>query len=113
MGNRHPVESILILADALGIRDIGAMTEAWTHEIDGEWTIAVNGHPEPVSVQPDGCMAIDLRPFEFAVWFNGWLAGKLTGHGDGVFAIGAGANQQEFAEAIDRLVAEIGVTSNA
>ena len=104
---RHPVESILILADALGIRDIGAMTEAWTHKVDGEWTIAVNGHPEPVSVRPDGCMAIDLRPFEFAVWFNGWLAGTLMVSGDGSFATGMGADQEAFSQAIDQCVAAL------
>jgi len=113
MNNRHPVESILILADALNVKNIGAMEGAWIHKVDAAWTIAVNGQLIPVSVRPGDCMAAELAPFEFAVWFNGWLAGKLTGHGDGVFAIGAGANQQEFAEAIDRLVAEIGVTSNA
>lgn len=107
MAERHPLESILVLADVLGVRDIGAMTEAWTHKVDEAWTIAANGHTEPVSVEPDGCMAADLAPFEFAVWFNGWLAGILTVSGDGVFASGAGANQQAFSRAIDQFIAEI------
>jgi len=107
MSERYPVESILVLADALGVKDIGAMTEAWVHKVDSAWTVAVNGHTAPVSVEPDGCMVLNLAPFEFAVWFNGWLAGILTASGDGTFASGACANQQEFAEAIDRIVAQI------
>ena len=107
MSDRHPIESILIVANALGIRDIAEMPGAWVHKIDDAWTIAVNGQDTTVSVEPDGCMAIGLEPFEFVVWFNGWLAGTMKPPDHGIFAAGTCANTQEFAEATDRFIAEI------
>ena len=106
MSDRHPIESILILADALAVRDIAEMPGAWIYKVDDAWTVAVNGQTDVVTVEPNGCMSLDLAPFDFAVFFNGWLAGIMSPNSDGVFASGTGANPQEFAEAVDRLVAE-------
>ena len=107
MSERHPVKSILILADALGVRDIAELPGAWVHKLDDVWTVAVNGQKTSVATEPDGCMAWTLAPFEFAVWYNGFLAGAMAVTGGGVFAGGTGANPQEFSDVVDCMVAEI------
>jgi len=73
MSEKYPVESIISLAEALNVTNLGTLPGAWECRI-GAWTIAVNGRTEALSVKPDGCMSTELEPLGFAIWFNGWLA---------------------------------------
>jgi len=108
MEDRHPIESIMLLAKALDVTNIGSLPGPWTYKIDDSWTIAVNGHAEILFVKPDDCiMAAELDPFGFAVWFDGLLAGMLTLSGTGFFANGEEANPAIFAAAIERHIAKI------
>ena len=107
MKEKYPVESIISLAEALNVTNLGALPGAWECKV-GAWTIAVNGHAEILFVKPDDCiMAAELEPFGFAVWFDGLLAGMLTLSGTGFFASGEEANPAIFAAAIERHIAKI------
>jgi hypothetical protein len=73
------------LVIALGEEPLNKYEGAWTHQVDDRWFIAANGHRKAVRV-PDTSdrMGIDLRPFDFAIWYNGWLAGTFNAYGEGV-----------------------------
>lgn len=102
MTKKHPVECILDLAEALGVKDISSLPGAWVYRVDDTWTVAVNGQDTTVSVKPEGCMSVNMEPFEFFVWFDGWLAGIMLPGGNGEFAEGTLANQEEFDRAITK-----------
>lgn len=89
----------------LGIKNLREYPGAWVYRVDDEWTIAINGKDEPQRVEPEGCMATTIQPFDAAVWFNGWLAATLSPL-EGIFAAGAGANEDTFIEAMDRAIAK-------
>ena len=77
----------------------------WECRIDGNWYVAVRGvldGDEPLSteVEPQGCMKVELRLAEMAVWYNGWLAGLVGGDG-GMFAAGEGVNEAAFCKALE------------
>ena len=89
-------------AESIGVSKINELPGAWIAEVDDQWTLAMNGHRNPVAVEPDGCMAVDdLAPFTLAVWFNGWLAGFVTPTG-GTIAAGELANEDSFIAALAR-----------
>ena len=72
--------------------------------IDDVWTFAANGHRRSFVV-PDTKerMGCELKPFEFAIWFNGWLAGIFDAYGGAIVA-GEGANEATLIEALDRAI---------
>jgi len=98
---RLPVVYSLVaeLAGQLKVSKINQLPGAWVCQVDRLWVVAANGHREPVRAEPDGCMAADLRPFEMAVWFNGWLAGLFT-PSDGFVCVGAAGNEDELIRAL-------------
>jgi hypothetical protein len=92
-----PLLAVAELASALGETPIGRV---WECRIDDSWCVAVrgvskDGEPPSLPVEPTGCMRVDLRPCEMAVWYNGWLAG-LVSPGGGEFA----ANPRAFCRAV-------------
>ena len=92
------------LALALDVRNIKDYPSAWVQKVDDEWTIAINGKDNPVIVMPEGCMTATVKPFEAAVFYNGWLAASLSPV-DGVFIAGGGANEDSFIAAVDAAIA--------
>lgn len=78
----------------------------WTHRLDKNWTIAANGKDHEVEVEPEKCMKAKLQPIDFAVWWNGWLAGLFNPYG-GTFAAGSGANEDAFIKAVEKAVQEL------
>lgn len=100
---KDPVEKVMELHSALGVGPLNQFSEPWVCEVGASWIVAVNGTKEQHRVQPDGCMEVPLEPFNFAFWFNGWLAGLMTPAG-GSFAAGSAANQESFAAAVDRRI---------
>lgn len=87
------------LAEHVGAVPLNQFDGAWIHRIDERWTIAVNAHERTVHVAPAGMMAIDVPPFDIAVWFDGWLAGQFSPAG-GWFASGEAGNAQAFMAAL-------------
>jgi len=93
------LDPVLELSQAHGVESIKDLDGAWEIAIDDHWYLAVNGHEEPVTVEPDGMMEVELEPFCFCVWYNGWVAGIFTPF-EGEFAAGEAANEHTFVEAI-------------
>lgn len=80
---------------------------AWIHQVDEHWKVAVNGHRHVVAVPATAdCMGVgELKPFEFAIFFNGWLAGIFDSFG-GIFVFGGEANEDSFIAAMDAAIAK-------
>lgn len=93
------------LALALGAERIDRLPGAWVHSVDGNWTIAINGHGKAVQCEPLDCVAIDIPPFHMAVWWNGFIAGLLTPF-TGTLAAGDLANEDTFIAALKAAHAE-------
>src|ERR1044071_2347630 len=83
----------------LGVRSIKDRAGAWVQKVDEQWVFAINGHDESVKVSDLGISAT-IKPFEAAVWFNGWLCASLSPF-EGVFF---GGKEDEFIEALDRAI---------
>jgi len=98
---RNPLIAVAKLAAALGQTPISGV---WECRIDDAWYVAARGaacgEVAEVSVEPAGCMKVELQPFEMGVWFNGWLAG-LLGPWGGQFAAGEVANEKAFCAAVE------------
>jgi hypothetical protein len=88
------------LALAHGALGINKLPGCWVHKVDEHWTLAVNAHPAPVDVTPDGTMGAEVPPFTAAVWWHGWLAGLIGPGGGSIAAHPEGANE-------DRLIADL------
>lgn len=97
-----PLESILKLTNALGIKNLSDQNEVWSYKVDSFWTVAINPCEKARVAEPPDCMRLNIAPFEFVVWYNGFVAGIFSATGDGLFASGSGANISEFTQAIDR-----------
>ena len=67
-------------------------------EVDRQWCFAVTGK-EKCHFGPKDGMNIDLPPFSWAVWFNGWLAG-VGNPFEGEIAACDAANELTFSQAI-------------
>jgi len=102
------MEAILVFAEARGAKNLCGLPGCWVERVDEHWTIAANGHQTATEAKPDGCMAVMVPQFTFAVWFNGWLAGLFGPATDGVFAAGSAANEEEFKAALKAAVAKQG-----
>ena len=88
---------------ALALKEPELRNRVWIHKMDDNWTIAVNGKKEPVKIEPAKCMAAELQPFDFAVWWHGWLAGTFNPFG-GIFAAGSEANEDSFLKDVDKAI---------
>lgn len=73
----------------------------WHRPLGDHWYLAVNGCTTAQGVAPPDGMAFEVPPFEFAFWFNGWLAGSLSPVTGGALAAGTLANAMTLCEAID------------
>jgi len=108
MGDRSVplvVAKVVELMETLGVSGINRLPGAWIYRVDNHWTIAASGHRQPVKVEPEGCVTIDLDPFTFAAWWNGWLAMVLDLR-EGWIAAGELANEETLIEALDAAIVE-------
>jgi hypothetical protein len=96
----EPIEAMIDLIKFHNVTKINELPGAWVQKVDDSWIVAANGHREEIEVKPDGTMGCKLQPFEFAIWYNGWLASIMGALGDGFFADGEGANTETFAQAV-------------
>ena len=90
------VMSLFQMHGISSIKDLPGCAEV---KIDDHWYIAANGHKEGITVVPGGMMEVELTPYNFAVWYNGWLAGLFDPF-EGIFAAGSAANADAFCAAI-------------
>lgn len=107
----NPLIAVAELASALGETPISGV---WECRIDDSWYVAArgaprDGDPPEIAIEPEHCMKVELRPFEMAVWLNGWLAGLIDPAG-GQFAAGESANAETFCAAV-KARSQSGVTS--
>ena len=93
-------DEFALLAMADGVVPISNRDGCWIRKVDRNWTIAVNGHNVTQVAHPEGCMDIELKPFNAAVWWNGWLAGLLTPFDGCVAAHPSGANEDALLAAL-------------
>ena len=77
--------AVIALAEKLGVSRINELEGCWTHRVDAEWWIAVNGHSTPTTCTPPAGVPVDVPPFAMYVEFLGWPAGILNPRG-GTFA---------------------------
>ena len=91
------------LAERLGVSNIKGLPGCWEYNVDEAWTIALNGHGEPMMAEPVGSMGAEVSPFELAIWFNGWLAG-VVGTSGGTLVAGVGANEDTFIAAVEAVI---------
>lgn len=95
-------DKMVLLGLKLGVESIKDFPGAWVQKVDDHWTFAVNGHEEDLRVDlPELGMAATIKPFNAAVWFNGWLCASLSPF-EGVFFSGDVVNEDTFIEALDR-----------
>ena len=103
---REFVLAMVLLAEyacAIGAAPINTLPSVWTHEIDPEWFVAVNGHKTPRSyTDPSGVMHW-CNPFEAHVWRRGWPAMILSP----VDGFVAGGQQAPFIELLERKLAQL------
>lgn len=64
------------------------------------WELFVNGNKEKRKVNAEQWGEIELKPFTFAIFWNGWLAGLMTLFG-GEMAVGEGANKESFLKSLE------------
>jgi len=94
------------LAAALGVSEINQLPGCWIHRIDDDWTVAANGHREPMRAAPGGAMDVEILPFEMAIWWHGWLAGIIGPSGGAIADHPEGANEKHLLVAIDWAIAQ-------
>ena len=88
---------LVALAERLGISRVNELPGCWEYQIDDEWSIAVNGHREPVE-----CSAgVMVQPFSAYVQWRGWPAGVIDPVG-GMIVAHANANEDGLIAAIKR-----------
>jgi len=98
--------AIADLAMAMDVQAINSLPGPWEVRIDDHWTVVVNGQSEPREVKPEESMGATIRPFEAAVFFNGWLAGIMSPF-DGAIADGEAANEDTLIKAIEAKIARV------
>lgn len=86
---------IVEYAEKHGVKSIKDLPGPWFVQLDEKWAFAVNGHRETAHVGPEGGMDIDIPPYHFAVWRNGWLFGLFTPFA-GTFMGEDGKGEDEF-----------------
>ncbi len=93
------------LAAALNVHDIDQLEGCWIHQINPRWTIAVNGHSQNTDAKPKGMPTMHVKPFEAAIWYNGWPAGEVWANG-GIIAYGAYANEEALLATLEQAIYE-------
>ena len=98
------------LRQADGVPGLSNLPGPWVRQIDGNWTLVINGHREPrEALVPAGTgTPITVKPFHAALFWRGWPAGVLTPMG-GVMAGHPdhdGANAAHLLRAIRAAIAE-------
>jgi len=103
---------IMDAMESAGIREIQKLPGAAVLEVDKNWTVA--GHCKEKSIEVDpgrGGMKMTLDPFDFAVWWNGWVAGVVGPIGGIVVGhpSSEGANEDTLIAALEKFVTDRGV----
>lgn len=96
---------IVEYAEKMGVKSIKDLPGAWFHQINDKWAVACNGQKTPQHVGPKDGMDIDLKPFHFAVWKNGWLFALMTPF-DGQFMGTDHAGEDEFCEMMKEIIGD-------
>jgi len=97
------MDYIAQLAIALGVAPINTFEGCWEYQVDEQWWIACNAHPEP-----KGCSrGPKVPPFHTYIEYNGWPAGLMTPYG-GTIAAGEGANEDTLVAALAAAVEKAG-----
>ncbi len=91
---------VVQLALALGVRKASALPGLWEHDVDAQWRVKLNPHPEEREQIPGYHMLVE---------FNGWPAGLISPQG-GTIAAGAVANEHTFIEAVCQAIRDAGGT---
>ena len=78
-----------------GVTNIKDLPRCWECQIDSQWWIALNGHPEPTLCS----RKVKVRPFTAYLEFNGWPAGDVDPYG-GIIAAGTLANEDNLLAAL-------------
>ena len=89
------------MAIALGAAPMNKHAACWEHQVDAQWWVAFNGHPEAKETSKGH----QVEPFHCYVEYNGWPAGIFMPYG-GCIAAGEGANENTFIAALARAEAE-------
>lgn len=95
--------SIINLTQALGIKNLAALPDAWQYKLDDQWHIAINAQDHNVAIAPPGAASVTIPPYHFAVWFNGRPAALFSPSG-GQFAAGEAANEETFCQAVEKVL---------
>lgn len=107
MKDKPVCEVMALIADYAFQRNIcmKKYPHGWIAKIDENWTIAVNGGGNgEIEIGPKECMKIKLKPYNWAIWWCGWIAG--TGDPfDGILAAGGMANQDTFRQVMENITA--------
>jgi hypothetical protein len=100
------VHLIAELSFKLGEYPLTRYPEGWICRVDDNWTVAGNGMPAPVRIGGEGTtlMGVTLEPYNFAVWWCGWLAGTFTPYGGGWIIAGECANEDALIAALRKRV---------
>lgn len=106
MSNSPPVclafSKLCELCLALGQAPANKHPGCWEHQVNAQWAIAFNAHPEPKPCS----QGVTVEPFHCYVQFNGWPAGVFNPYG-GQIAAGECANEEAFLAALDAAIAAV------
>ena len=64
------------------------------------WQFIVNGNEKTMKVTADEWVEIKLEHFDFAIIWNGWLAGLINPNGGQMAAHEKGANEKTFVKSL-------------
>lgn len=103
------IESVTKLLQFLEVSRIDLLPGAYELKIDEKWYLAVNGQDRTVEVEPEGMMKMGIAPYNFCIWYNGWLAGLFDLINGGIFAAGTGANEETFCETVNDFITKKGI----
>lgn len=62
-------------------RNLQQVSGPWIWVVDPTWTVGAMGAGKSGILEPAGSMAVVVRPYQVAVWYNGWLWGMFDPHG--------------------------------
>lgn len=93
------------LGIAVGVAPIKG--KVWEYDVDDNWKVAINATEQGVTVEPKGGMNVGVRPYECAVWWNGWLAGTVTPFDGVLVAHPEGANEAALLAAMRKRITEL------
>lgn len=107
-------ELILELHKRDGVPGLAKLPGLWERKLDDEWTIWVNGQLTPLPAGALDGAKMHVRPGDCYVEYNGWPAGNFSLiTGEGIIAVGGGANYQTFCDALRQAIAASTALSNS